>query len=94
MGCRSTGSGWPGIAGAPSRPATVVSQGWSTLDGFASDFDAEGVGGCRRRVTVRDGGRLIDRLTSNEMEELDPEELQAAAQASATSGPGSTNKFV
>jgi hypothetical protein len=28
--------------------------------------------------TVRDGGRLIDRLTSNEMERLTEEELQAA----------------
>ena len=50
--------------------------------------------GFRRRVTVRDGGRLIDRLTSNEMEELSPEELQAAAQASQAAPPGSTNKFV
>ena len=43
---------------------------------------------------MRDGGRLIDRLTSNEMEELSPEELQAAAQASQAAPPGSTNKFV
>eukprot|EP01045_Picozoa_sp_COSAG04_P023487 COSAG04_NODE_2794_length_3566_cov_2.389097_5_plen_57_part_00 len=50
--------------------------------------------GCRRRVTVRDGGRMIDRLTSNEMEELSPEELQAATQASEISAAGATNKFI
>ena len=43
---------------------------------------------------MRDGGRVIDRLTSNEMEELSPEELQAATQASEISAAGATNKFI
>ena len=91
MGCRSSGSAWPGIAGAPV-PATVDSQGWTVSRVNCSN--ADGAWWFRRRVTVRDGGRLIDRLTSNEMEELSPEELQAAAQASEAAPPGSTNKFV